>query len=56
MKINWSWLIKKLNGQNEYQKYLKHFEQHHSHQIPLTKQRFFAQKETEKWNKINRCC
>jgi uncharacterized short protein YbdD (DUF466 family) len=56
MKINWSLLIKKLSGKDRYQKYLKHFKQNHPDQTALTKQQFFAQKEQEKWNKINRCC
>jgi uncharacterized short protein YbdD (DUF466 family) len=44
------------NGNSEYKKYLRHFNEHHPKQTPLTKQQFFAKKEQEKWSKINRCC
>ena len=43
-------------GNNEYQKYLDHQKQFYPSQKPLNKQQFFAKKEQEKWNKINRCC
>jgi len=56
MKINFKNLIAKLNGNNQYQKYLHHFQEQHPSQNPLTKQQFFAKKEQEKWSKINRCC
>ena len=59
MKINWQ-LLKRiflsLDGKSEYKKYLHHCYQEHPDQTILTKQKFFAKKETEKWNKINRCC
>ena len=45
-----------LNGNVEYQKYLEHFRKKHQGQTPLDKKQFFAQKEQEKWSKINRCC
>lgn len=53
-------LVKKISGEAEYQKYLKHYKKHHtqkphSHK-PLTKQEFFAKKEDGKWQKVNRCC
>lgn len=48
--------IKSLNGNNQYQRYLRHLKQSHPHRTPLTKQQFFAKKEQDKWSKINRCC
>ncbi len=45
-----------INGNSQYQKYLQHFYKEHHGQIALTKQEFFAQREQEKWEKINRCC
>jgi uncharacterized short protein YbdD (DUF466 family) len=58
MKINWLFrrLIEVLNGDKQYQKYLRHFNEQHTAQTPLTKRQFFAKQEQEKWNKINRCC
>lgn len=56
LKEKLKFLITKLNGNNQYQKYLQHFQEQHSDQTPLTKQQFFAQREQEKWSKINRCC
>ncbi|MFT5702768.1 MAG: uncharacterized short protein YbdD (DUF466 family) [Rickettsiales bacterium] len=53
------WLIKifkNFNGDKEYQKYLNHSKIHHPKQRSLSKKEFFAQKEKEKWSKINRCC
>ncbi len=54
--FRWYDVIQIFNGNNQYQKYLQHFTKQHPSQTALTKQQFFAQKEQEKWSKINRCC
>jgi uncharacterized short protein YbdD (DUF466 family) len=45
-----------LSAEKRYQKYLEHFYREHPDQTPLSKRKFFSQKEQEKWNGINRCC
>jgi uncharacterized short protein YbdD (DUF466 family) len=56
-KLKWlKGLIRNLNGNPEYQKYLDHLKDNHPNQKVLSKRGFFAKKEKDKWGKINRCC
>ncbi len=45
-----------INGEFFYQQYLEHQVKNHPGQIPLDRKSFFAKREQEKWQKINRCC
>ncbi len=54
--LNLGSLIRKINGNSQYQQYLQHLQTNHPAENVLTKKQFFAQKEQEKWGKINRCC
>jgi len=47
-----------LNGDSIYQRYLIHWEQHHtlSESKPLNRKDFFAAETQRKWNGIKRCC
>jgi len=60
MKNKWRDSIKnfidKIDGGDQYKKYLKHFYKNHKNQTALSKKQFFAKKEIDKWSKINRCC
>ena len=49
-------IITLIKGNDQYQKYLNHLKQFHPSQNPLSKRQFYAKKEQEKWDKINRCC
>lgn len=62
--------VRELSGDDAYERYLQHFEQHH-HQacsdvdgdadlnkkaLPLTKEEFYKQWQDEKWKGVKRCC
>jgi uncharacterized short protein YbdD (DUF466 family) len=50
--------LRQLSGDDAYERYLRHFAQHHadSGETPLTKAAFFKQWQDNKWRGINRCC
>jgi uncharacterized short protein YbdD (DUF466 family) len=47
-----------LNGDQAYQRYLIHWQQHHaeSETQPLSRKAFFAAETQRKWNGVKRCC
>lgn len=62
-KLQYFWqLLRRLSGDDAYERYLKHFAEHqspdciHSCEKPLTKKAFFKQWQDEKWNGVKRCC
>lgn len=48
--------IKEVSGDDAYERYLKHYAQHHPNETPLSHQEFFKQEQDRKWNSIKRCC
>jgi uncharacterized short protein YbdD (DUF466 family) len=48
--------VRRLSGDDAYERYLQHFAEHHPGETPLSKQAFFKQWQDEKWNGIKRCC
>lgn len=54
LKHHWN----RLNGDQAYQHYLAHWQQHHaeSEPQPLSRKAFFAAQTQRKWNGIKRCC
>ena len=53
----WRWL-RAMSGDDEYERYLEHFRDHHSNygERPLSRRAFFRLRQDERWNRINRCC
>ena len=49
---------RRLNGDQAYQRYLAHWQQHHaeSEPEPLSRKAFFAAETQRKWNGVKRCC
>ncbi len=49
---------RRLNGDQAYQRYLAHWQQHHaeSEPQPLSRKAFFAAETQRKWNGVKRCC
>lgn len=49
---------RRLNGDQAYQLYLAHWQQHHaeSEPQPLSRKAFFAAETQRKWNGVKRCC
>ncbi len=50
--------IRQLSGDDAYEKYLKHFSEHHANDevLPLTRTEFFKQWQDKKWKGVKRCC
>ncbi|MBI4005522.1 MAG: YbdD/YjiX family protein [Gammaproteobacteria bacterium] len=53
----WQWL-RTLSGDNAYEHYLVHWQQHHHAQEtqPLDRKAFYEIEQQHKWSGINRCC
>jgi len=48
--------VRRLSGDDAYERYLQHHAEHHQADAPLSKEAFFKQWQDEKWNGIKRCC
>ena len=67
-KIKTIWrILRRLSGDDAYERYLIHYERHHAHNhpdlsghdschAPLSKAEFYKQWQDEKWKGIKRCC
>ena len=52
--------IRRLSGDDAYEQYLLHFQQHHvvtdTQSMPLSREEFFKQWQDNKWTGVKRCC
>jgi len=48
--------VRRLSGDDAYERYLQHLAEHHPGEAPLSKQAFFKRWQDEKWNGVKRCC
>jgi uncharacterized short protein YbdD (DUF466 family) len=57
-----SWLsrcwrgIRRLSGDDAYERYLAHHAACHAANAPLSRQEYFRRSEEQKWGGIRRCC
>jgi uncharacterized short protein YbdD (DUF466 family) len=49
-------LIRRLSGDDAYERYLQHHAEHHVDESPLSKEEFFKQWQDGKWKGVKRCC
>lgn len=49
-------MIRRLSGDDAYERYLAHVAEHHPDQAPLPRDEFFRQWQDEKWKGVKRCC
>lgn len=51
-------LWRSVNGEESYQRYLRHWQSQHAGQggEPLSRKAFFAAETQRKWNGVKRCC
>jgi len=53
-------VIRQLSGDDAYERYLQHYQQHHAQQAhqapPLSREAFFKQWQERKWSGVKRCC
>jgi uncharacterized short protein YbdD (DUF466 family) len=55
LKAFWRF-VRRLSGDDSYERYLQHHAARHQADTPLSKAAFFKQWQNEKWNGIKRCC
>ncbi|MFA6052348.1 MAG: YbdD/YjiX family protein [Methylobacter sp.] len=55
LKTFWR-MVRRLSGDDAYERYLQHHAAHHQADTPLSKEAFFKQWQDEKWNGVKRCC
>lgn len=48
--------IRRLSGDDAYERYLRHLAQHHPGQTPLSREAFFKEWQDNKWKGVKRCC
>ncbi len=49
-------IIRRLSGDDAYERYLAHHAAHHPDPPPLSRTAFFKQWQDEKWKGVKRCC
>lgn len=62
IKIFWQ-SIRQLSGDDAYERYLKHYAEHHTGSVQpenmpplLSREEFFKQWQDDKWKGVKRCC
>jgi uncharacterized short protein YbdD (DUF466 family) len=62
LKKIWRWcarsfaLLRRLSGDDAYECYLAHQQQHHADQVILDRRAFYLAETQRKWTGIKRCC
>ena len=51
----WS-ALRRLSGDDAYERYLSHHAQAHPGEPPLSRKAFYMSEQQRKWATINRCC
>lgn len=55
--LNRIWqFIRRVSGDDAYERYLRRHGEAHPHEPPLDRKAFFRQEQDRKWNGIRRCC
>jgi uncharacterized short protein YbdD (DUF466 family) len=50
------WAVRRLSGDDAYERYLAHHAEHHPDTTPLSREEFFKQWQDNKWKGVKRCC
>jgi uncharacterized short protein YbdD (DUF466 family) len=59
LKRQWAVLwktLRRLSGDDAYERYLKHQAEQHPELTPLSREAFFRQWQERKWDGVKRCC
>lgn len=52
----WLQILRRLSGDDAYERYLTHHQLHHAARPPLDRRSFYIAEQERKWNGIKRCC
>ncbi|MEW5943012.1 MAG: YbdD/YjiX family protein [Pseudomonadota bacterium] len=55
LKALWA-AIRRLSGDDAYERYLRHCAEAHANEPPLSRRDFFRRELDRKWNGVRRCC
>lgn len=55
LKAFWR-VVRRLSGDDAYERYLRHHAEQHVDEPPLTREAFFKQWQDGKWKGMKRCC
>lgn len=55
LKQGWR-AVRRLSGDDAYERYLAHHAVHHQEEPPLSREAFFKQWQDTKWKGVKRCC
>ncbi|MCL4470280.1 MAG: YbdD/YjiX family protein [Gammaproteobacteria bacterium] len=48
--------IRRVSGDDAYERYLRHHTEVHPHEMPLGRKEFFKREQDRKWSGVRRCC
>ncbi len=48
--------LRRMTGDDAYERYLEHHYQHHAAESPLDRAEFFRSEQKRKWDGVRRCC
>lgn len=48
--------LRRITGDDAYERYLAHHDQHHAMETPLSRAEFFRAEQKRKWDGVRRCC
>ena len=55
--LNRLWqFIRRLSGDDAYERYLRHHAEAHGDEVVLGRKEFFKREQERKWNGVRRCC
>ncbi len=55
LRKSWN-TLRRLTGDDAYERYLAHHQQHHAGTTPLDRAAFFRSEQQRKWDGVRRCC
>jgi uncharacterized short protein YbdD (DUF466 family) len=55
LRTFWS-VIREVSGDDAYERYLAHWQEHHRSSTPLERAAFFKEEQRRKWEGVRRCC
>jgi uncharacterized short protein YbdD (DUF466 family) len=55
LKVFWK-AVRRLSGDDAYERYLAHQDTHHAGEPTLTRAEFFRRRQEEEWRGTRRCC
>jgi uncharacterized short protein YbdD (DUF466 family) len=52
----WAQSLRRITGDDAYERYLQHHQQHHFGEAALDRRAFYLMEQQRKWSGVKRCC